>query len=162
MLEKPAGEREESPDYRRYRAEPDRLGILGREAADRRLPPKTVVLAVQTADGSAVYPVEELPPGRVVEDRIGEVPVVVVPTGDGGWSAFDRRLLGQVLHLELTPNRRLDDRARDLGPWDPVTGRPSAEKGREGGQALAPLRAMTVYWFAWASFHPGARIWRGR
>ena len=58
---------------------------------DGRLAPREVVFVVRTQDGVSAYAIADLRSLGVVNDRVGELPIVVVATADGmGARAFER------------------------------------------------------------------------
>ncbi len=151
VLRKEFVEPQEDTRYRQYFDDPERLGIFGRRAPDDRLPPKTVVLAVTAGRASKVYPVDSLATESVRNDQVGEVPVVLARGAGGGWVVLDRRVDGETVVLREENGALVE--ASGVRRW-------RLPDGAAGGDhpSLVPVRSHVVFWFAWASFFPGAAI----
>lgn len=145
--------------YAGYFNDPSRMGVLGRENPDPRLPGKELVLGVVAGAHSAAVSLERLRSQGLIQGRIGEVPLLAVPVGSGDGRTFDRRMDGRVLGFEAIDAERLRD--RETGSvWEARTGR--AAEGPLEGRELRELTSMRVYWFVWVSFHPGTAVLRSR
>jgi hypothetical protein len=137
------------------------------------------------------YPFSVLARQRVANDTVAGQPVVALwapgtasaldapqlaaSRDVGAAAAFDPRLpgppdaSGTTGPTGATEGARLVFRADRASPerfvdaqtgstWD-VTG--SAVAGSLRGRRLTPLVHGNHFWFAWAAFRPGTRIWRG-
>ena len=120
---------------------------------DSRLPKRSLVLGVASGGEARAYPLVDLP-SRPVNDRVGDLPVVV--TGRHGSAvAFDRRVDGRTLTFE-----RADAGGLLAGGsrWSVGTGR--AVDGPLEGTRLGRANAHPpLFWFAWLDFHPGSTVW---
>jgi hypothetical protein len=146
-----------------------RIGIGYNDFSDDRLDPKASVIGVY-ADGVArAYPLEAVWETGVVNDTVGDLPVVVSASVNGTLVAYDRRVAGETLSFERDPETASEDglgdedatpvlRAGDSA-WGLLTG-----EGRSGPLADTPLRRANdrsqLFWFAWADFHPETELWR--
>lgn len=142
-----------------------RIGIGYNDFSDDRLDPKASVVGVY-ADGVArAYPLEAVWEAGVVNDTVGDLPVVVSASVTGSLVAYDRRVDGETLTFERDPPTAADDetgtpllRAGDSA-WGLLSG-----AGRSGPHADTTLRRANdrsqQFWFAWADFHPDTEIWR--
>jgi hypothetical protein len=140
-----------------------RIGIGFNDFSDDRLDPKASVIGVY-ADGVArAYPLEEVWEVGVVNDTVGDLPVVVSASVNGSLVAYDRRVGGETLTFERgtaddgsaeTPVLRAGD-----STWALLSG-----EGRSGPLADTTLRRANdrsqLFWFAWADFHPDTEVWR--
>ena len=111
------------------------------EKLDPRLRPTAVVISVAADGQEKAYPLEQLG-DRVVNDVIGEEPVLVISQEGPFGLAFSRRVDGRVLTFDLQ-----DDRIRDLetgSRWD-LVGRSVA--GPLAGEELQPLPTRRGLWF---------------
>ncbi len=140
--------------------------------ADDRLPAMERVAAVSHDGRHIAYPFSVLRKRRVVNDRIGALPVVVLWTS-GTASALDAATVagGRDVGASGVFERRIGDRTltfeaegpgfrdRETGSrWD-ITGRATA--GSLAGSRLRPLPHGDYFWFAWAAFRPDTDV-RGR
>ncbi|UYG06927.1 DUF3179 domain-containing protein [Halomonas sp. M4R1S46] len=116
-----------------YRPESRRLFPV--MAEDTRLPPKAMVLAFREAEGAAAVSLPALREAGMVRLTLGERAYVVIhdPGLATGW--VFRTSAGQAI----------DPASLRFGPGG-VSG-PEVE-------ALEPVNAFQVMWFAWAGFHP--------
>jgi len=151
---KTIGERDGVRDYTRnpYATYDDigQIGIGQNSLDDDRLNPKVRVLGVRR-DGEAVaYPLPAVADaGGVVEDTVGDTPVVVATGSDGstlhGWV---RTVDGETLSFESAGDGRL---AAGGSTWLTATG--EAVDGPAEGTSLTPASdAGQLFWFAWADF----------
>jgi hypothetical protein len=103
---------------------------------------KSWVVGVEVAGASKAYDWNRLKELRVINDNVGETPIVLVLAADGqGFAAFARpggefQLEGDVLTSE---GRRYDFAGRDLA--DPAL-------------RLRALPASQEFWHSWRTFHP--------
>ena len=143
--------------------------MLGR-APDLRLPSMERALGLAVNGQAVAYPFSRLAAERVVNDRVGDMDVVVFyePTAlspfegaDGG----ERRAVGaatayraSVGGMALTFALR-DGRVVDTQTWSEWSALGRATAGRLAGEDLPLLAHGTYFWFAWAAFYPGTEVW---
>jgi Protein of unknown function (DUF3179) len=124
---------------------------------DDRLRPKEIVAGLRIGTESQAYPFSQLRIARVVNDRVGGVPVLVVhqPSSDTT-TAFDSRAKGKVLRFQ----------AKDADASSLVDLETHSTWDAYGLCLLGPLRGtrlMTIilvpeFWFAWSEFHPETNV----
>ena len=139
--------------------------------ADGRLLPMARVVAIEADGVSVAYPFDFLRGTPVVNDRVGELHVVVLfdngtlspflggrggEVASGSTTVFDRRLGERVLTFEASAE----------GVKDVETGSVWSRSGRAvsgplEGSALSPVVHGNHFWFAWAVFRPEAEVRRG-
>jgi Protein of unknown function (DUF3179) len=125
---------------------------------DNRLSPRAIIVGLEIGGASKAYPLSVLHTARVVNDRVGRSPVLVVhqPQSDTT-TAFDPRLNGKVLKF-----RAADARAERLvdslthSTWS-AYGR--CLSGKLKGAQLKPLILEPEYWFAWSEFRPKTEVY---
>jgi hypothetical protein len=140
--------------YAGYRNTED-VGLSEEPFGDDRLHPKTEVLGIENGGETRAYARPALEREGVLNDRVGDRPVVVTAGPDGTLAAYDRRVDGELLSFaagEAGSMRAGDSR------WDRLTGR--ALDGPLEGMRLAPL-GERMFWFAWLEFHPETGLWEG-
>ena len=125
---------------------------------DKRLPPKTMVLGLNTGGANTAFPLNALREARVINETLGTEPILVVhQPGSDTTTAFSARLSGKT--LKFTPANpeatELTD-AETHSRWDPY-GR--CMSGRLAGTQLQSLTLEPEYWFAWSEFHPDTTIY---
>lgn len=140
----------------------ERIGLGSREFQDDRLHPKTQVVGVESRGTARAYPFRVVDEAGVVNDRVGELPVVVAtgpsdtPSVDSGeLFAYDRRVEGRAFEFEPAGRGRM---TAGGSTWSIPTGR--AVDGPHEGRRLAQAGATTaVYWFAWLEFNPETDVY---
>jgi hypothetical protein len=122
---------------------------------DDRLHPKTRVIGVATESAARAYPFDRVVDEGVVNDRVGDLPVVVAAGAGESLSAFDRRVDGETLSFEPAG----DDRMRAGGStWTRNSGI-AVDGPHEGSRLDDAARVSTEFWFAWLNFHPDTTVY---
>jgi hypothetical protein len=139
----------------------DQAGVIGEEYADDRLPTKQFVVGL-ALDGEAVaYPFSVLSLQPVVNDQVGDRPVLVVFDEDTATGVvFDREREDQTLTFTLPdpePDALTLTDAETGSTWDGLTGR--ATDGPLAGEQLTRLRSTASFWFGWKDFYPDTRVY---
>jgi hypothetical protein len=122
---------------------------------DSRLPPRTLVLGVETKDRTLAYFVD---PHRseplVVQDEVGGVPLAILAPG-GTWPlAYDRRTTaGRAIDFRVDGDRILDDSGSTWWHGEAV-------QGPLTGTRLTFVPSRVSEWYTWAAFHPNTEIRR--
>jgi hypothetical protein len=148
-------EDQRNDNYRDYHGS-SRTGLFSPENRDKRLREKDRVIGVIVGSQQKAYSLKKKlwktrkkGEWRLVQDQIGDVPVLVFHDPENYATAvYDRRLEdGSV--LEFTENAQ-GYRAADAtgGQWNLLTGEGSEDK------TLTPLPHVGIYWFAWTDFYP--------
>lgn len=127
--------------------EDTRIGIGRNELPDSKkgIYPKTQVLGI-TSDGvTKAYPLPAVQKVGVVNDEVGDLPVVVtVAADDATLVGYDRRVDGSTLRFEKASATRL---SADGSRWTITTGR--AVDGPYEGTTLDPAaKKPQMFWFA--------------
>ena len=139
-------------------------GLSGKGAApsgvlrqDGRLPPKAMILGL-TVDGvDKAFPLTALRAVKVLNERFGTKPVVIVHQPDSDTTtAFSARLKGTTLRFEAADEYvsgmiDLETHSR----WDPYG---LCISGKLRGSQLDALIPEPEYWFAWSEFHPNTSV----
>lgn len=132
-------------------------GVIGQSTVDDRLYVKEFVIGVEH-DGEAVaYPFGVLNETPIVNDQIGDQPVLVVFNSDSGTGVvFDRQLAGQTLTFSLTEDLTLVD-VQTGTKWDGLTGQ--AVEGPLAGESLTRLKSTASFWFGWKDWYPHTHVY---
>lgn len=140
------------------------------ESTDERLPVKERVAAVEVDGEYAAYPFSALRKAQVINDIVGEWPIVVF-WQDGTGSALNSRRMdyGREVGSSAVYLREVADQALTFehveGAFQDVeTGSRwnlfgEAINGPLEGQALTPVLYGEYFWFAWSAFQPETRVW---
>ena len=129
----------------------------GSFSKDDRLRPREMIAGLAVGNETMAFPIAAMRTARVVNERVGGVPVVVIhqPSSDTT-TAFEARVNGKVLLFEAADadaSAVVDTGTRTR--WD-AYGR--AVKGPLKGTQLKPLILIPEFWFAWSQFRPGTRL----
>lgn len=118
---------------------------------------RTLVIGVATETAAVAYPFSVVQAAGLVNDTVGELPVVVATGPDGSLVAYDRRVQGEILQF-----RRTDDPSMRAGESRWLIDRGLAVDGPfEGVQLRLANDLPPLFRFAWADFHPRTRIYGG-
>jgi hypothetical protein len=120
---------------------------------DPRLDAKATVLGLRLEGHVKAYSLSTLAKDRVVDDLVGDVPVVVVFDGDTQSGAIFRRDPdGKTLTFRAgsSPLELLDMETGST--WDGIIGK--ATSGPLRGTALEQIPITFGFWFAWSDFYP--------
>lgn len=125
---------------------------------DHRLPARETILGLETASISKAYPLSALHNVRVINDRVGGKPVVIVhqPQSDTT-TAFDPTLNGRILRF-----RAVDadgDRLVDLETHSTWNAYGRCLSGKLKGSRLKALILEPEFWFAWSEFRPKTEVY---
>ncbi|MFB6285018.1 MAG: DUF3179 domain-containing (seleno)protein [Candidatus Bipolaricaulia bacterium] len=134
-------------------------GTFGTLASDDRLVPKAKVSGLHIQDDTKAYKESAVKADRIVNDAVGDTPIVVVwdPKVDDV-VVFKRTVPGraQPLEFQVQDSQLVDRQTGSTWSWDgqAQTG-PLATEDTE----LERVSASTMYWFAWAAFHPDTGLY---
>lgn len=135
-------------ESRSHPSYPDRPETLFEpEHEDERLARKDRVFGVARGDDALAIRVQDLAEVELTIETVGGEDVVLADLEDRriAWWVGDRNLWVEEGHLVGPDGDR----------WDPTT-------GRKAGEQLELAHGFSCYWFAWADFHPGSRLWHER
>jgi hypothetical protein len=124
---------------------------------DDRLPPKTMILGLDVAGANKAFPLNALRRSRVVNDTLGQTPILIVhqPESDTT-TAFSARLKGKTLTFAAAnPEATELTDSQTHSRWDPYG---HCIAGELKGSDLQPLIIEPEYWFAWSEFHSDTAI----
>lgn len=142
----------------------------------RGLEPRTLMLGVETPGASRAFPYDEVVKEKLVLDRVGAQPALLVVGPDGqSIRAFQDRIPGVAGAPAFY--RTLDDTQAHAGDasWlkqaatapllmDEATGgewnfQGCALSGKAKGVCLEQIAAIKDYWFDWRNYHPDTTVY---
>ena len=144
--------------YQNYYGAPD-AGVVGRKRTDNRLPVKEKVIGVRLGGEVKAYSFTALARGRVVNDTVGGVPLVIVFDGVSfSGAAYRRGLAGSDLTFApgSTPFSMVD--AQSGSTWDGLSGRGTS--GADSGMQLDQIPITYSFWFGWVDFYPETTVYK--
>ena len=130
-------------------------GVLRR---DPRLRPKATVLGLDVEGANKAYPLTALRQARVINDQLGNRPVLIVHQPDSDTTtAFVARAKGRALTFQSS-NAEVSELVdqETQSHWDPYG---LCLSGPLSGSQLEPLILEPEFWFAWSEFHPNTAIY---
>ena len=119
---------------------------------------RDLVLGVNAFGASRAYPVSGIFSAKVIEDRLGSEPILIVAGADSkSIRVFQARVAGQATAPEYywTGDVLLD--AETGSEWN-FNG--CAVRGSRAGTCLKAVDALKDYWFDWRNYHPDTTIFR--
>lgn len=126
------------------------------------LPPRELIVGVEINGDSRAYLHSHLLTHKLVQDRVGGRPIILVTNLDNkSIRAFLAELPGSTEVPDFYRNEQLGGGLlRDSitgGEWNFLG---CAVSGSLEGKCLAPIRIVKDYWFDWQLYHPSTRISR--
>ena len=113
------------------------------------------MIGVAAAGAARAYPLERVLEAGVVNDTVGDRPVVVTTTAADSLVAYVRRVDGDVVAFESDDTDHL---AGGGSRWRRATG--EAVDGPHEGTTLARANGRSVmFWFAWLDFHEETTVY---
>lgn len=155
-LDKSGSDQYKFDPYKPYYGD-DSVGLFGRTVVDERVAAKEFVLGVKLGDHTRAYPFSVLSEAPVVNDELNGAPLLIAfDPESGSAAAFHRVIDGRALTFELLRDILTD--VETGSTWSKVTGR--GLSGPLAGRKLAQIPSITLFWFAWVDYNPGADVYR--
>lgn len=152
-----------------YYFTPATLGFEGPLVIDPNLdllPLKERVLGLTLAGRAKAFPFSKLKEKPVVNDHLGETPILVVFAGGSSWypfgMVFERRVGGKTLRFQTAA----ESKGEEIVLTDQETGskwlafKGVAVQGKLKGQKLRQLIASYAFWFAWHDYFPDTEVFK--
>jgi hypothetical protein len=120
--------------------------------------PHQLMLGVTVAGQGKAYPVEAILAAKLIQDRVGGLPLIVLVGPDGASiRVFEGTLDGRV----LTFARGADGQGMsDIDTASVWNFQGCAIEGKLTGRCLAEIDAHKDYWFDWMNHHPDSAVFR--
>jgi len=129
------------------------------DTARTGISPHQLMLGVTVAGESKAYPIESILAAKLIQDRVGGLPLILVVGPDGGSiRVFEGRLGSEPVAFA----RGVEDRGMsDLGTASVWNFQGCAVDGKLSGQCLTEIDAHKDYWFDWLNHHPDSAVFKG-
>ena len=139
-------------------------GVIGEARSDGRLDRKELLVGIEVGDVTKAFPFEVLREHPVVNDTVGDLPVLVfferyTDTG----VAYERSVDGRTLNFAVVGEGKgpeatlIDDETGTT--WRALTG--EAVSGPLQGTTLDRAVSHLSFWFAWKDWNPETEIYFG-
>ncbi|MCH8329911.1 MAG: DUF3179 domain-containing protein [Bacteroidetes bacterium] len=111
---------------------------------------KAWIIGIKVGELSRAYDWLYLNEHRLINDQIGETPLLIYLDADGfSFHTWNRNLLSQTLEFEL-----MNDTLRDKATGSAWNAQGVCIKGKFEGKQLLLLQSYQEYWHSWQSFQP--------
>jgi hypothetical protein len=114
---------------------------------------RDLVLGIQAFGASRAYSVDRIFSAKLIEDRLGTQPILILGHPDGKSIRVFRAPPASEFYL--VGNALMD--AQTGSQWN-FNG--CATQGPRSGSCLSPVDALKDYWFDWRNYHPETTIFR--
>ncbi|MDY6764458.1 MAG: DUF3179 domain-containing protein, partial [Halobacteria archaeon] len=129
--------------------------IIGFNSNEENLETKTLVMGIEVNGVARAYPFKTVKEERVINDRLDDVPVVVVFAPGNTLLAYKRSVNGFVLRFEPEDGTHMEGGG---SRWEITTGR--AVDGPHQGERLERITNLTpMFWHAWTKFYPNSTVY---
>jgi Protein of unknown function (DUF3179) len=119
------------------------------------IPPHRLMIGVTLADKAKAYPIDTILSARLIQDKVGDSPVLLVVASDGtSIRIFDP---AELTFVKGDGNRLMQD-TETGSAWN-FQG--CATDGRLVGRCLKELDSNRDYWFDWMNHHPQTAVFKG-
>lgn len=113
------------------------------------------IFALRLAGGAKAYPVDRLLEAEVVNDQVGEVPIVLIGDPESGSvRAYER---GSHRFRSFREGELYD---QEEGRWSVEEEGLRASDPGSGDRLLKRLPGHVSFWFGWYAFYPHTEVWR--
>jgi Protein of unknown function (DUF3179) len=121
--------------------------------------PHELMLGVVVAGQSKAYPIEAILRTKLIQDRVGGQPLLVVVGPDGASiRVFEGRLENEPLTFATDSG---DHEINDVETGSIWSFQGCAVEGKLSGRCLVEIDAHKDYWFDWMNHHPESAVFRG-
>ncbi len=125
---------------------------------DNRLRPRDTVVGFETGGVAKAYPIAALDKVRIVNDRVGGNPVVIIhqPASDAT-TAYIAEANGKTLRFRATNAEA--SRLMDIETHSTWNAYGECVGGKLQGTHLKRIILEPEFWFAWSEFHPHTELY---
>ncbi len=118
------------------------------EHSDDRMHPKEIIIGFNLDDTYKAYKQNDIESSVIINDSIGEIPVMLASLFSENSRAFDRTIDGDVLDFVYVDEKILDMQTNSEWNYDGLS-----ISGEYLGEQLDRLPIEPGFWFEWVAFH---------
>ena len=132
-------------------------GGRNQDVGDARLDDRDIVVGIVVDGKAKAYLEDAILNDEILNDVVGDAPVLVFVEPVSTQIKFFRRLTGDTsLTFELNDSGLVDSETGTTWNFDGL-----ATSGPIAGTQLVEIAGLPSYWFAWVSFHPETELFDG-
>lgn len=140
--------------YASYNANPEKMGIFGRQLKRSQLPGKTKIIGFQLNRDSYAVPIEELSPDSVEEIIIADIPLLIYTDKSGeGVYVWSPRKNGRPVDITIRNATGFRIETESGAAINLVTGQSESQDIR-----LQRIQTTQAFWFGWHNFYPETEV----
>ena len=126
------------------------------EHRDDRLPPKEIVIGFNQDDIYKAYKQNDIESEILINDFIGDTPVMLISLFSENSRAFERTVDGNTLDFIFDDGKILDTQTNSEWNYDGLS-----ISGENIGMQLKRMPIEPGFWFEWVAFHPQTLVYDG-
>ena len=119
------------------------------EHSDDRMNPKEIILGFNQDGFYKAYKQNDIESNVLINDSIGETPVLLVSLFSENSRAFERIIDGEILDFTYADGKIFDTQTNSEWNYDGLS-----ISGEHEGKQLERMSIEPGFWFAWVAFHP--------
>ena len=123
------------------------------EHSDDRMHPKEIILGFNQGDTYKAYKQNDIETNIIVNDSVGEIPIMLISLFSQNARAFDRTVDGNVLDFQYVQNKIVDVQTNSEWSYDGMS-----ISGDHRGKQLERIPIEPGFWFEWVAFHPNTLV----
>ncbi len=124
------------------------------ENNDDRMHPKEIILGFNQDSIYKAYKQNDIESNIIINDSIGETPIILISLFSQNARAFERTLDDQILDFVHVDNRIIDTQTNSEWNYDGLS-----ISGEYEGKQLERIPTEPGFWFAWVAFHPETLVY---
>jgi hypothetical protein len=138
--------------YGNYYTEPRILFPV--EHSDDRMHPKEIIIGFNQDNIYKAYKQNDIESNIIINDSIGNIPVILVSLFSENSRAFERTINGVVLDFEYSDGKIFDSQTNSEWNYDGLS-----ISGEYSGEQLQRMPIEPGFWFEWVAFHPETLVY---